>query len=86
MAQNIFEIGEKENRVLGIVKANYEPTGLNTNNGPSVFGPVFDGDARSSVTIDGVVQPDPIKEEGKKGTYSWLVYSGSTLSHNLNLA
>lgn len=72
--------------ILGIVKANYEPTGVGTNNGPDVFGPVFNGDARSAVAIDGVVQPDPIFEEGKTGSYSWTVHTGSTLSHNLNLA
>jgi hypothetical protein len=71
--------------ILGIIKANYEPI-ADGNRGPDIFGPVFNGDARSNVAIDGVVQPLPIVEDGKKGTNSWLVHSGSTLSHSLNLA
>lgn len=72
--------------ILGIVKANYQPTAKNANNGPDIFGPVFDGDARSNVAINGVVQPVPTQEPGLKGSYAWVVQSGSTLSCNLNLA
>lgn len=72
--------------MLGIVKGNYEPNNTATNSGPDVFGGVFNGDARSDVAIDGVVQPVPTREEGKKGSYAWTVPTGSTLSYNLNLA
>ena len=74
-----------DSAILGIVKANYEPI-ADGNRGPDIFGPVFNGDARSNVAIDGVVQPVPVVEDGKKGSYAWLVHSGSVLSHNLNLA
>jgi hypothetical protein len=75
--------------ILGIIKANYEPTGVagsGTNNGPDVFGGVFDGDARSNVSINGVVQPIPTPEPGLKGSYAWTVPTESTLACNLNLA
>lgn len=71
--------------ILGIVKGNYQPI-VGGNNGPDVFGSVFDGDARSNVAINGVVQPEPVHEEGKTGSYAWVVQSGSTISCNLNLA
>ena len=74
--------------ILGIIKANYEPTPPTgeTNNGPDVFGGIFNGDARSNVAIDGVVQTEPVREEGKKGSYAWTVPTGSTLSCTLNIA
>jgi hypothetical protein len=75
-----------DSAVLGIVKANYEPIADGSNKGPDIFGPVFNGDARSNVAIDGVVQPLPVVEDGKKGSYAWVVHSGSTISCNLNLA
>ena len=74
-----------DSAILGIIKANYEPIATG-NRGPDIFGPVFNGDARSNVAINGVVQPLPDVEDGKKGTYAWLVHSGSILSHSLNLA
>ena len=73
--------------ILGIIKANYELTGVGTdNNGPDIFGGIFNGDARSNVAIDSVVQPAPVLEEGKKGSYTWLVPTGSTLACTLNIA
>ena len=72
--------------ILGIVKANYEPTGVGTNNGADIFGPVFNGDARSNVSINEVVQPAPTPEDGKTGSYAWTVPAGSTLSCTLNIS
>jgi hypothetical protein len=73
--------------ILGIIRANYAPLPPDgaTNGSPDVFGGIFNGDARSNVAIDGVVQPEPPREEGKKGSYSWAVPAGSTLSCTLNI-
>jgi hypothetical protein len=70
--------------IFGVIRANYEPISTG-NRGPDIFGPVFDGDARSNVAIDGIAQSD-VYQDGKKVSYCWIVHNGSTLSHNLNLA
>lgn len=72
--------------ILGSVKSNYAPTGVGTNSGPDLYTGVSSGDVRSDVEIDGIAQIEPVRESGKSGSYCWLVYSGSTLSHKLNLA
>lgn len=72
--------------ILGSIDSNYAPTGVGTDTGADTYWGVYNGDARSDVQIDGVAQADPVREAEYTGSYCWLVYTGSTLSCNLNLA
>lgn len=71
--------------ILGIVKSNYSPTGVGTNTGSDVYAPFSDGDARSNVKINGEDQTEIGRDDQHKGSWGWLVTSGSTLTYNLNL-
>lgn len=73
--------------ILGVIKGNYNPQHDGTTTTATEFGPVFNGDARSSVRINGILQPLPERtSEELRGTWSWTVPWGCTFSHILNIA
>jgi hypothetical protein len=80
--------------LLGNIWSNYQ-TGntVGYSAEPGVFGPLYFGeptnsegtpDPRSSVKINGTTQVPPLPPS--EGTWNWFVYSGSNISHNLNIS